>query len=146
MISHQPLRVPPPQHQAEGWKRQKTRPQALPPGGYSPFSVYLPQPHSHQQSLGHQKLQMTCQVECHYDSINDKAGTGSKKDYVKLGHRLQDTPIFPRNTAQGFAPNGRALRRGQRRLQSLQCTEAELEQKGLDQTIKTERHREKVNP
>lgn len=97
-ISHQPLRALPPQHQAEGWKGQKPGQQALPPGGYSPFSVYLPQPPSHQQSLGHQKLQTTCQAECHCDSINDKSGTGSKKDYVKLGHRLQDTPVFPQET------------------------------------------------
>lgn len=101
VISHQPLRALPPQHRAEGWKRRETGQQALPPGGYSPFSVHLPQPPSRQQSLGHQKLQMTCQAECHCDSINDKAGTGSKKDYVKLGHGLQDTLV-----SQEILPKG----------------------------------------
>lgn len=77
---------------------------ALPPGAYIPFLAYLPQSPFHQQPLGHQKLQMTCQAECQCVCIVMRLGHAAKR-LCKAG--TQATRWFSQgiNTAQGFAPN-----------------------------------------
>lgn len=100
--------------------RSRRLPYKPAPAGYNPFLVYLPQPLSHQQSLGHKKLQTTCQAKCHCVSVPilhwAVAGmlmlmTGRKRDNVKLGHRLQDTPFCPSNTNKEFGSNDEPLKR-----------------------------------